>query len=161
MRALNAYLSSVPSLLDGGPGLPIVADGFLSSGTCTGPANIRKKVSGAFGVATGNDTAATSSITRDRHASLPAPGPLTMLARRGLHAGAASSPRSGGRAGSNYLRAALADTQMLFPFFLPSPRESQPGPTATQDAPPHFTPHLGHASLRAADNRGVGGWQRC
>ena len=30
-------------------------------------------------------------------------------------------------------------------FFLSSPRESQPGPTATQDAPPHFTPALGPA----------------
>ena len=62
LRALNAYLSIVPSFSDGGPGLPIVADGFLSSGTCTGPANIRKKVSGAFGVATRNDAAVASSI---------------------------------------------------------------------------------------------------
>jgi hypothetical protein len=32
-------------------------------------------------------------------------------------------------------------------FFLSGPRESQLGPTATQDAPPHSTPSLGRAAL--------------
>ena len=138
----------LPSFSDGGSGLPIVADGFLSSGTCTGPASIREEVSGAFGVATGNDTAATSSITRDRHASLPAPGPLTMLARRGLHAGAASSPRSGGRAGSNCLRAALADSQLLFSFFSLEPSGKPAGPNGHTRRAASFHPLSGTGPLR-------------
>ena len=39
-----------------------IADGCCGEGLSDDPANIRKKVSGAFGVATGNDAAVASSI---------------------------------------------------------------------------------------------------
>ena len=62
MRALHAYLSSVPSLLDGGSVLVSIADGCCGDGSSDKPANIRKKVSGVFDVATQNDAAVASSI---------------------------------------------------------------------------------------------------
>ena len=42
-RALNAYLSSVPSFSDGGDGLPTVGDGFSSSGSSVGAASNRER----------------------------------------------------------------------------------------------------------------------
>ena len=62
LRALHAYLSSPPPLLDAGSVLVSVADGCCGEGSSDKPANIRKKVSGAFGVATRNDAAVASSI---------------------------------------------------------------------------------------------------
>ena len=62
MRALHAYLSSLSSFSDGGSMLVSIADGCCGEGSSDDPANIRKKVSGAFDVATGNDAAVASSI---------------------------------------------------------------------------------------------------
>ena len=62
MRALHAYLSRVPSLLDGGSMLVSIADGCCGEGSSDNPASFRKKVRGAFGVATGNDATVASSI---------------------------------------------------------------------------------------------------
>ena len=49
-------------MLDGGSVLVSIADGSCGEGSSDNPASIRKKVSGAFGVATGNDAAVASSI---------------------------------------------------------------------------------------------------
>ncbi len=59
---MNAYLSIVPSFSDGGSMLVSIGDGSCGEAWFGNPANIRKKVSGAFGVATGNDAAVASSI---------------------------------------------------------------------------------------------------
>ena len=49
-------------MLDGGSVLVSIGDGSCGEAWFGNPANIRKKVSGAFGVATGNDAAVASSI---------------------------------------------------------------------------------------------------
>ena len=49
-------------MLDGGSVLVSIADGCCGDGSSDDPANIRKKVSGVFDVATGNDAAVASSI---------------------------------------------------------------------------------------------------
>ena len=59
---MHAYLSSVPSLLDGGSVLVSIGDGSCGEAWFGNPANIRKKVSGVFDVATGKDAAVASSI---------------------------------------------------------------------------------------------------
>ena len=62
MRALHAYLSSLSSFSDGGSVLVSIGDGSCGEAWFGNPANIRKKVSGAFGAATENDAAVASSI---------------------------------------------------------------------------------------------------
>ena len=59
---MQAYLSIVASFSDGGSMLVSIADGCCGEGSSDDPANIRKKVSGVFDVATGNDAAVASSI---------------------------------------------------------------------------------------------------
>ena len=59
---MNAYLSSLSPFSDGGSVLVSVADGCCGEGSSDNPASFRKQVSGAFGVATGNDAAVASSI---------------------------------------------------------------------------------------------------
>ena len=76
--------------------------------------------------------------------------PLTMLARRGIHSGR-RAVLDWGQAGRSSIdrprRFWLIVRLLLLMLFSPEPSGSQPGPTATQDAPPHFTPSLGRAAL--------------
>ena len=81
--------------------------------------------------------------SRRRGHSTCLPGVVSMLGRRAVLA------RGAGQA-AIICEQHSQIPKCFFPFFLPSPRESQPGPTATQDAPPHSTPFLGRAALRAA-----------
>ena len=68
----------------------------------------------------------------------------TIFARRGLHSGRRPAVNQGqaGRSSIDRLPR-FWRLLLLMAFFLPSPQESQPGPTATQDAPPHSPPPWG------------------
>jgi hypothetical protein len=95
LRALNAYLSIVPSFSDGGSGLSIVGAGCCGEGSSDKPATFAKK-SAAYLTWRRKMMQRSQAASSDGHASLPAPGPLTDAAAiRGAHHPAPSSPRLG------------------------------------------------------------------
>ena len=99
LRALQAYLSSVPSLHDGGSMLVPIADGCCGEGSSDKPATFAKK-SAAHLAWRRKMMQRSQAASSDGHASLPAPGPLTDAAAiRSVHHPAPTSrqPGAGGQ----------------------------------------------------------------
>jgi hypothetical protein len=149
--ALQAYLSSLSSPPDGGSVLVSIVDGCCGEGSSDNPADDRKKVSGVFGVTTGNDAAIASSALRQcTHRSRR--GDTTHHVWRAWSPSLAASSRRSGKGRQELdLQAWSILPMRLLLLFLSGPRESQPGPTATQDAPPHITPIWDEPPYRAAN----------